>query len=121
MKKLFYTVLIPILAAGLFAGGCDQKKQEVPAMSSKTLLIDVRSEEEFNSGHHAGAVNIPHTQIAEKISAFAPDKSTPLYLYCRSGRRVGIAIETLKGLGYQVMFNLGGFEEAAAFLKEKRK
>ena len=72
MKKLFYAVFIPILAAGLFAGGCNQKKQEVPVMSSKTLLIDVRSEEEFNSGHHAGAVNIPHTQIAEKISAFAP-------------------------------------------------
>lgn len=90
-------------------------------MSEKAVLIDVRSAEEYNAGFHPGAVNIPHTEIAEKISAVAPDKTTPLYLYCRSGRRVGIAMENLKKLGYQTMYNLGGFEEAGIFLKENEK
>ena len=121
MKNLLYTASAVILAAAVFSGCCKQKKEEVPPMDGKTVLIDVRSEEEFNSGHHAGAVNIPHTQISEKISTVAPDKNTPLYLYCRSGRRVGIAIETLKTLGYQTMHNLGGFEEAENFLRENKK
>ena len=117
MKNLLYAASAVILAAAVFSGCCKQKKEDVPPMSEKTVLIDVRSEEEFNSGHHSGAVNIPHTEIAEKISAAVPDKSTPLYLYCRSGRRVGIAIEALKKLGYQTMYNLGSFEEAEKFLK----
>ena len=121
MKNLLYTASAVILAAAVFSGCFKQKKEEVPPMDGKNVLIDVRSEEEFNAGHHAGAVNIPHTQISEKISTVAPDKSTPLYLYCRSGRRVGIAIEALKGLGYQTMYNLGGFEDAAEFLKENKK
>ena len=121
MKNLLCAVMTLILAAAVFSGGCDPKKEKVPAMSAKTVLIDVRSAEEFNLGHLENAVNIPHTQIAEKISAVAPDKNTPLYLYCRSGRRVGIAIETLKSLGYQVMYNLGGFEDAANFLRENKK
>lgn len=121
MKNWFYTASAVLLAAAVFSGCCKQRKGEVPPMSAKTVLIDVRSAEEFNSGHHPGAVNIPHTQISEKISTVAPDKNTPLYLYCRSGRRVGIAIETLKSLGYLNMYNLGSFEEAANFLRENKK
>lgn len=121
MKSLLYAASAVILAVAVFSGGCNSKKEKVPSMSAKNVLIDVRSAEEFNSGHLENAVNIPHTQISEKISAVAPDKNTPLYLYCRSGRRVGIAIETLKSLGYQTMYNLGGFEDAANFLKENKK
>ena len=82
-------------------------------MPPEAVLIDVRSVEEFKTGYIQGAVNIPHTEIAEKISGVAKDKSTPLYLYCRSGRRVGIAMEELSKLGYTKMVNLGGAEEAS--------
>ena len=79
------------------------------------------SVEEFNAGHIAGAVNIPHTAIAEKISSVTNDKSTPLYLYCRSGRRVGIAMESLKNSGYKTMYNLGGMEEAEEKLRSMKQ
>ena len=81
-------------------------------MQKNAVLIDVRSAEEFSSGHLQGAVNIPHTEIAEKISGVAAEKNTPLYLYCRSGRRVGWAMESLQKLGYKNMENLGGLSEA---------
>lgn len=76
------------------------------------VLIDVRTPEEFASGHIDGAINISHDVIGEKIDDFVPDKTTPIYMYCRSGRRVGVAMETLSSLGYTNMYNLGGFEEA---------
>ena len=113
LKKLLFSGGIATVLCMAFAncGGTGNKENKLPEPGA--LLIDVRSVEEFNSGHLAGAINIVHTEIAEKISAVAPDKSTPLYLYCRSGRRVGIAMETLKNSGYTTMYNLGGMEEAA--------
>ena len=113
LKKLLLSGGIATILCMAFAncsGGGDDATKPLPPGA---LLIDVRSAEEFDTGHLAGAINIVHTEIAEKISAVAPDKSTPLYLYCRSGRRVGIAMEALKNSGYTTMYNLGGMEEAA--------
>ena len=95
----------------LLLGGCTAS--EKIEMKKGAILIDVRSEAEYQSGFIAGAINIPHDRIAEKIGQTVTDKSTPLYLYCRSGRRVGIAMETLKKLGFFDMVNLGGYNEAA--------
>ena len=104
-----------------FSGCSGSGSSAAVTLPENAVLIDVRSAEEFNSGHIAGAVNIPHTMIAEKISSVAKDKSTPLYIYCRSGRRVGIAMEILKNSGYSTMFNLGGMEEAEKKLQAMEK
>ena len=113
LKKLILSggiATVLCMASGGCSGAGSNDQKSLPAGA---VLIDVRSAEEFNTGHLAGAVNIPHTEIAEKISLVAKERSTPLYLYCRSGRRVGIAMEALKNSGYTVMYNLGGMEEAA--------
>ena len=113
LKKLILSgglATVLCMASGGCSGAGSNDQKSLPAGA---VLIDVRSVEEFNTGHLAGAVNIPHTEIAEKISLVAKERSTPLYLYCRSGRRVGIAMEALKNSGYTVMYNLGGMEEAA--------
>ena len=113
LKKLILSggiATVLCMASGGCSGAGNNDQKSLPAGA---VLIDVRSAEEFNTGHLAGAVNIPHTEIAEKISLVAKERSTPLYLYCRSGRRVGIAMEALKNAGYTVMYNLGGMEEAA--------
>ena len=85
-------------------------------MTADAVLIDVRSEAEYNSGHVRGAILIPHDRIGEKIAAAAPEKKRPVYLYCRSGRRSGIAAETLKSLKYAAVYNLGSLEDALQFL-----
>ena len=113
LKKLILSggiATVLCMASGGCSGAGSNDQKSLPAGA---VLIDVRSAEEFNTGHLAGAVNIPHTEIEEKISLVAKERSTPLYLYCRSGRRVGIAMEALKNSGYTVMYNLGGMEEAA--------
>jgi phage shock protein E len=82
--------------------------------ASDPLWIDVRSAEEYQSGHVNAAVNIPYTEIGTRIGEVTEDKDAVIYVYCRSGRRSGIARETLLELGYNNVINLGGLAEAQA-------
>ena len=74
------------------------------------LWIDVRTLDEFNAGHIAGAAHIPYEDIAQRISEVTTDKSAVIHLYCRSGNRSGIAQHTLSALGFQNAVNEGGYE-----------
>ena len=78
---------------------------------AKGVWIDVRSAEEFNTGHLQDAVNIPHDQILARIQAVSPDKNAPVNLYCRSGRRAEAALTELKNSGYTNVTNHGGYED----------
>ncbi|KJF81844.1 rhodanese-like domain-containing protein [Photobacterium angustum] len=68
------------------------------------IIVDVRTADEFAAGHIPNAVNIPFEQIAT-ISKYLTDKSKPILLYCRSGRRAEIAEAELFSLGYKNTFN----------------
>jgi len=76
------------------------------------VWIDVRSADEFNEGHVSGALLMPHTDIGTMIEQAVPDKDAEIHLYCRSGRRAGMALETLKNMGYTNVRNEGGYEQA---------
>ncbi len=76
------------------------------------LVIDVRSEAEFREGHIPGAVNIPHDQIATRIASTGIRPDQAFVLYCRSGRRVGIARQALEQAGYVHSRALEGSFEA---------
>ena len=82
-----------------------------------SILIDVRTSVEWQSEHLEGALNIPYDKIAEKIGQAVPDKKTKVILYCRTGRRSGIALETLKKIGYEDVTNLINAKEASEKLK----
>jgi phage shock protein E len=62
-------------------------------------VLDVRTPEEFADGHVEGALNIPFEQVAARVAELG-DPSKPLVVYCRSGRRSGIATRTLQDLGF---------------------
>lgn len=106
-----------VMFSGCFSGGSVSKAGTAPAASvtitESDYLIDVRSADEYAEGHLKGARLIPHTEIAEKIAGLTTDKAAAIYVYCRSGRRSGIARETLEKLGYTRVVNLGSKEEAA--------
>lgn len=79
------------------------------ASGEKTVLVDVRSAEEFAAGHIAGAINIPHDQLparAGELEAHKTDGS--LVLYCRSGRRTGLAAAALEEQGFSGLKHLTG-------------
>jgi phage shock protein E len=75
------------------------------------LLVDVRSAEEFSAGHVEGAINIPHTDVEQRLADFGEDRAREIVLYCRSGQRSGLAQESLKALGYTRVFNAGGYQD----------
>ncbi len=83
-----------------------------PNLAAEPIWIDVRTMDEYNGGHVSGAVNIPYTEIIQDIPELTGDKDALIYVYCQSGRRSGIAKETLEGLGYTQVVNVGGFEQA---------
>ena len=87
-------------------------------MAGEAVWIDVRSAEEYASGHVAPAINIPHEQIAEQIGALDLASDQDIRVYCRSGRRSGIALETLESMGYSNVTNVGGLEDAEKWLAE---
>lgn len=71
------------------------------------VIVDVRTAEEFASGHFPGAINVPHDLIVEGLSARSVSPNTPLVLYCRSGNRSGKAEATLRSVGYSQLQNAG--------------
>lgn len=72
------------------------------------VLLDVREEDEFASGHLEGAVLIPYGSIAERAEAELPDRQQTILVYCRSGHRSAIAAESLAKLGYTDVRDFGG-------------
>jgi len=72
------------------------------------LVVDVRSAAEFDEGHLPGAINIPHDVIGARIAELGPAGERDLVLYCRSGRRTALALETLKKAGFSRLFHLEG-------------
>lgn len=70
------------------------------------VLIDVRTPDEFKSGHVAKAKNIPLNTISKKMKSIPKDK--PVVLICRTGSRSGMAARQLAGAGYENILNLKG-------------
>jgi phage shock protein E len=85
---------------------------------AKDVVIDVRTAQEFQSGHVEGALNIPHDTIGQDIFKTKVNKDDHVILYCKSGRRSDMALGTLKGLGFSNIENYGGFEQAQKRLQK---
>ena len=119
MKKLVFLLLAVML---LTACGQDKEKDQgavymnITAEEAKQIMdteegyiiLDVRTQEEYDEGHIPGAILIPYTQIAEKAEEVLTDKDQLILVYCRSGRRSKIAAEALVELGYTNIKEFGG-------------
>ena len=87
---------------------------QVGPVSKPTLVIDVRTAQEFAEGHFPGAINIPHEDIIQGIRAHNVDKDQTVLLYCRSGNRSGQAEIRLQSSGFAEAKNVGGLEALLA-------
>jgi len=79
--------------------------------TSGEIWIDVRTVAEYQRGHKDGAINIPHTAIAQRIATVAKNTITKIHLYCAVGVRAGIAKATLERMGYSNVINEGGLSD----------
>ena len=87
--------------------------------ASNPILIDVRTDSEWNEGFIETAIHIPLGRILEEIESLKADKEQVIYLYCRSGNRSGKAKKALQRLGYTNVKNIGGIKEASSSLQLK--
>ena len=103
-SRIIYSFFIFILSFGIFAKDPD------------ILIIDVRTEAEWNLGYIENAIHIPLDTIEKNITFTEPDKNKEIYLYCRSGNRSGKATSILQNLGYKNVTNIGGIQSASTNL-----
>lgn len=115
---LFFSLTLPAQAmqtASPAASESNAQASSVTAHSTAPVIwIDVRSKEEFDAGHLPGAIHIPHSEIAARISEVTQDKNAAIALYCRSGRRSGLAEQALQQLGFTQVSNAGAYEALKA-------
>ena len=83
---------------------------------SEALVLDVRTENEWNQGHLSSAKHIEWQDIAEKIRKERVKKTQRIYVYCGSGKRAEKAKIALEQLGYTNVINAGGLTEAKELL-----
>ena len=115
MKKICLALFILIQSSScIFSKGEGYKRismDEAKTLMEKEegyILLDVRTKGEYESGYIPGAINIPLSDIDEKIISFLPDKSQMILVYCRSGNRSREASDKLSKLGYSNVLEIGG-------------
>ena len=109
------TFTLPLGCVGCSGGGSATYDQisgaEAKALmdsESGYIIIDARTQEEYDQGHIPGAILIPEYEIADCAEKELHDKNQLILVYCRSGRRSKIAAEELVKLGYTNVKEFGG-------------
>ena len=72
------------------------------------LILDVRSPREFADGHVPGAINIPHTALADRLKELTQHKGQDVAVYCEAGVRAAVAGEILENSGFENVLHLEG-------------
>ncbi len=107
MKKIHLSLTAALILLCSFSTGLLADNEN----TSKPFIIDVRSKPEYGLKHFEDAIHIPYQQIGAEISKHTDDKNRHIILYCGSGKRAGIAKETLESLGYTHVENAGGLQD----------
>ena len=76
------------------------------------LIVDVRTKEEFDSGHLEGALLLPVQELGERLDELPMDK--PIIVYCRSGNRSRTAANILIDNGFTMVYDMGGISSWTA-------
>jgi Rhodanese-related sulfurtransferase len=118
MKKGIFAALIAALltfipaahgeAAGYVSIPQDEAYTQMHEEGAEFILLDVRTQEEYDEAHIPGAVCLPNETITSEPPELLPDKDAVIYVYCRSGRRSKQAAEKLAAMGYTHVVEFGG-------------
>ena len=116
MKRMIPFLLALFLLTGCGGNAADGSYQQITQEEAKemmdtqeVIILDVREQAEYDSGHIPGAVLLPVGTIDETTAAEAiPEKDSTVLVYCRSGNRSKTASSTLAELGYTNIYEFGG-------------
>lgn len=85
-----------------------EEAQKMMASGDAYVLVDVRTQEEFDEGHIDGALLLPNDEIETLAPEQLTDKDALILVYCRSGNRSAKAASLLVSLGYSQVYDFGG-------------
>ena len=116
MKRMIPLLFSLLLLAGCSGNTADSYYQQISQEEAKdmmdsqdVIILDVREQDEYDSGHIPGAVLLPVGTIDETTAAeVIPEKDSTVLVYCRSGNRSKTASSTLAELGYTNIYEFGG-------------
>jgi rhodanese-related sulfurtransferase len=116
MMHRFIVVLLMITACISLPKKQTQMNELAPDAWSKlqeqtleSVILDVRTEEEFESGYIKGAMNMDIRGGADFLASIESlDKSKSYFVYCRSGARSGQACQLMSQMGFSALYNLDG-------------
>ena len=106
--------LVALATSTVLASQPPADAASVAALKEPTLIVDVRTAQEFAAGHFPGAINIPHEDIVQGIKESNVGKDQTVLLYCRSGNRSGQAEARLQSAGFSRAKNVGGLNALLA-------
>lgn len=111
MKKKFVTILAfaAVIALAMVAYYTFNSPLMISAEEAKEaiaegkfpVILDVRTDLEYNLGHYPEAVHIPTAKLTEELPTKLPDKKKPVLVYCNTGQRSRYAADLLKKKGYE--------------------
>lgn len=88
-----------------------KEAEEIMVTENNYVILDVRTQQEYNEGHIPGAICIPNETIGHEEISQLPDKDQLILVYCRSGNRSKQASEKLVLLGYTNVVEFGGIRD----------
>ncbi len=84
------------------------------------VILDIREKEDYDKGHIKNSIVLAQNEVAHDIEDIAPEKDTPICVYCYSGNRSARVGMILEYLGYSNVYNLGGVDKwTYKLIKEK--
>lgn len=118
MRRITLILLSVLLIAGCGGGEKETSYQQISQEEAKemmdtqeVIILDVREQDEYDSGHIPNAVLLPVGTIDENTAAAViPEKDSTVLVYCRSGNRSKTASVTLAELGYTNIYEFGGIK-----------
>ena len=114
MRKCIFVFLAVFCVLGCSSPIVANEDEVGELLKKGAVLVDVRTQDEFDSGHLEKAVHLPHQRIEELPKLVDVEKDTPIVVYCRSGNRSSKAKATLDGLGYTKVINGGAYSDLKA-------
>ena len=98
-----------------------EEAKQVIDTEQGAIILDVRTQEEYDQGHIPNALLLPNTDISKQADTMLPDKNATILVYCRSGNRSKNASEELLAMGYTKVYDFGGINNWPYDITEAKK
>ncbi len=107
-----FAILILAICTGCSKGSYQhisaEEAAQIMASEKNYIIVDVRTQEEYDKKHIPGAVLVPIDEIKKGNLSALPDKNQTLLIYCWTGRRAEDSAVLLAELGYKNIYEFGG-------------